>query len=194
MWGVSILHHNSTLLSSYNVITKVYSGGALSGIIQSILTACVLCFQAVGERLGFGVRYSKAERLARRHRSNIGGFGHDRKKRASTPAVPGRRRGRPGVATSKEAVSCVCAAGGQVRVELWWQLWAACRSVGGKRKRKRKTRRRCRWWWRRRRRSSGPGAQTQAGWRRRKLGTYLYLVCLAQWRQHVFTEWKQQLC
>lgn len=28
-------------------------------------------------------------------------------------------------------------------------------------------------------RSSGPGAQTKAGWQRRKLGKYLYLICSA---------------
>lgn len=28
-------------------------------------------------------------------------------------------------------------------------------------------------------RSSGPGAQTKAGWQRRKLGKYFYLICSA---------------
>lgn len=37
-------------------------------------------FPVGGDRLGFGVSYSKAERLARRHRSNIGGLDHDSKK------------------------------------------------------------------------------------------------------------------
>lgn len=70
--------------------------------------------------MGFGVRYSKALRLAIRHRSNIGGFGHNRKKRGVHPC-PTREK-------KKNAVQCcpikrssepICGVGGQVKVELW---------------------------------------------------------------------------
>lgn len=37
-------------------------------------------FQAVEESFDFGVRHNKAERLAGKHGSNVGGFGHNKKR------------------------------------------------------------------------------------------------------------------
>ena len=133
---MSTLHHNNTLQLSYTAIEKdntnvsyrikKHYSDLLFILISSRLSACVLSFQAVGQRFRFGVRCSETEGLARRHRSNIGGW----ERRASTPAPPGwrrrtrRRGGRGGrrrwssAATLTESGGCVFSVGRQVRAKL----------------------------------------------------------------------------
>lgn len=62
--------------------------------------------------MGFGVRYNRAERLARRHRFNSGGFGHNRKKGV-----------HPRCTRKESKAVCCCHIKGISELRLW-RGWA----------------------------------------------------------------------